>query len=54
MTDDLMKSGPSEAAMDGRRPWSTPTVIVSDIAQSGAGVTFATDGTSTGGYQYGS
>ncbi|UZK69000.1 hypothetical protein OKW76_13355 [Sphingomonas sp. S1-29] len=54
MTDDRAKPAPVEALNDGRRLWSTPTVIVSDIAQSGAGVALATDGTSTGGYQYGS
>lgn len=40
--------------VDGRRTWSPPTVIVSDIGQSGAGVSIATDFTTTFGYQIGS
>lgn len=54
MTDDRASAPPAAFAADGRRPWSTPMVIISEIARSGAGVALATDGTSTGGYQYGS
>lgn len=39
---------------DGRKPWSTPLIIVSDAKHTQAHVYTYTDGTSIHGYQYGS
>jgi hypothetical protein len=43
------------APLAGRRPWSTPTVIVSDLLNTRAHVTFGSDGSSPTSYgPYGS
>jgi hypothetical protein len=45
----------SQAAPSERRPWSTPTVIVSDLLNTRAHVTFGSDGSSPTSYgPYGS
>lgn len=57
------KEGVSDAAQsharvedDGRRPWSTPVVIVSEMRHAGAHVALGSDGTDSDAahYQYGS
>ena len=54
MSGDMMTALSTTSGSDSRKPWSTPLVIVSVARNTEANVSDNTDGTSTGGFQYGS
>jgi hypothetical protein len=54
MSGDMMTTLSTPTDSESRKPWSTPLVIVSVARNTEANVSDNTDGTSTGGFQYGS
>ena len=54
MSGDMMTAFSTPTDSESRKPWSTPLVIVSVARNTEANVSDNTDGTSTGGFQYGS
>jgi hypothetical protein len=54
MSGDKIATLSTTSGSDSRKPWSTPLVIVSVARNTEANVSDNTDGTSTGGFQYGS
>lgn len=54
MSGEMMTALSTTSGSDSRKPWSTPQVIVSVARNTEANVSDNTDGTSTGGFQYGS